>query len=191
MVERHRELDRPAEFLPLGVDPGLWRPLAREGERPLPLVFVGTPEPFRDQTLARVADLGLTIRGPGRPGGPLFGDALVRMYSRGRVALNIHQFFGEPAERARYGTGANQRVFELGCLGSGQLADAKADIRRSYEPDREIALFRTGDELRERARAMLDDPVGTAAMGRRARERTLREHTWRHRLEELLTRALR
>lgn len=191
MVERHRAAGLPSEFLPLAVDPALWRPLRRAGDAAIPLVFVGTPEPWRDAVLERVADLGLELRGPGRPRGPLFGDRLVRLYSRATVALNIHQFFGEPPAAGRYGTGANQRVFELAAIGCGQLADAKADIARSYDPDREIVLFRTLDEVRERALAMLADPAATAALGARARERTLREHTWRHRLEELLTRALR
>jgi spore maturation protein CgeB len=189
MAEHHRGLGRPAEFLPLGVDPGRWRPRRRAGDPPVPLVFVGTPEPGRDAVLDRVADLGLELWGPERPRGPLFGDALVRLYSRARVALNIHQFFGEPPGRGRYGTGANQRVFELAALGAPQLCDAKADIPLSLEPDREIALFHTLDEARERARALLDDPEGAGRLGARARERTLREHTWRHRLDQLLGRV--
>jgi spore maturation protein CgeB len=190
MVERHRTAGRRAEFLPLGVDPAVWRPPARPGD-PLPLVFVGSPEPLRDAALAAVADLGLELWGPERPRGPLFGEALVRTYARAVVALNVHQFFGEPAAAGRYGAGANQRVFELAGIGCLQLVDAKADIVRSFAPDREIVLFRSAGELRERAAALLADPAGARTIGARSRERALREHTWRHRLEELLTRSLR
>jgi spore maturation protein CgeB len=190
MVDRHRSAGRVAEFLPLGVDPEVWRPPERPGE-PLPLVFVGTPEPLRDAALAEVADLGLELWGPQRPRGPLFGARLVCTYARAVVALNVHQFFGEPASAGRYGTGANQRVFELAGIGCAQLVDAKADIPLSFAPDREIVLFRSGPELRERARALLADPALARAIGARSRERALREHTWRHRLEELLTRSLR
>ncbi|MEZ4586419.1 MAG: glycosyltransferase [Gemmatimonadales bacterium] len=189
MVDRHRALGRAADFLPLGVDPEFWAPMPASGPA-LPIVFVGSPEEHRDAMLAALADLGVEIWGPRRPRGPLFGAALRRAYGRATVALNVHQFFGEPAERGWYGTGANQRVFELAALGAPQLVDAKADIPVSYEPDREIALFASVPELRARAEAMLADPAGSRAMGARARTRTLAEHTWRHRLEELLTRGL-
>lgn len=190
MVERHRSLGRDAEFLPLGVDPAVWRPIPGAGA-PIPIVFVGTTEPLRDLALARLADLGLRAWGPGRPAGALFGAPLVRTLSRALVGLNIHQFFGEPPEAGRYGTGANQRVFELAAVGCCQLVDAKADLTRSYAEDREVVLFRSVDELAEKAAALLARPEEARAIGARARERTLREHTWRHRLAELVTRSLR
>ncbi len=189
MVARHRALGRAAELLPLGVDPTVWRPLPVQGDR-LPIVFVGSTEPLRDAAAARLAPLGLRIWGPGQPAGPLYGTELVRTLSRAEIGLNLHQFFGDPPERGRYGTGANQRVFELAALGCCQLVDAKADLARVFEEGRELVTVRTAGELVERARALLADPAGAKAIGERSRERVLREHTWRHRLEELLTRTL-
>jgi spore maturation protein CgeB len=188
MVDRHRALGRPAEFLPLGYDPEVFRPLPEAGD-PAPLVFVGSPEPLRDRALGAVADLGLALYGPGRPGGPLFGDALVRIYARALVALNVHQFFGEDPALARYGTGANQRVFELAGIGRVQLCDAKADIARSFVPDREIVLFGSEAELRERAVALLADPAARERIGQAALQRARSEHTWAHRLVELVERV--
>ncbi len=191
MVDRHRALGRAAEFLPLGFDPAFYRPLATGTAVATPLVFVGSPEPARDVALARVADLGLELWGPGRPRGPLFGDKLVRAYAGAKVALNIHQFFGDPPSSNRYGTGANQRVFEVAGAGVAQLCDAKADIAKSFVEDREIVLFRTADELREKALTLLADDDGRQGVADRARQRAVAEHTWERRLEELLTRVLR
>jgi spore maturation protein CgeB len=191
MVERHRALGRPAEFLALGYDPEVFRPLPGAGGPPLPIVFVGSPEPLRDRALERIADLGLALFGPGRAGGPRFGDDLVRLYARSEIALNVHQFFGEEPGLGRYGTGANQRVFELAGIGRVQLCDAKADIARSFEPDREIVLFRSGDELRERAIALLRDPGLRERIGGAALRRAGAEHTWRHRVRELAERVFR
>jgi spore maturation protein CgeB len=190
MVDRHRALGRRADFLPLGFDPALCRPIAGVRGPTAPLLFVGPPEPFRDAALARVADLGLELWGPKRPRGPLFGEALVRAHARAEIALNIHQFFGEPT-LDRYGTGANQRVFELAGMGVTQLCDAKADIPSSFVEDREIVLFRTGDELRAKAQALLADPPRRAAIAAAARSRALADHTWEKRLEELLTAVFR
>jgi spore maturation protein CgeB len=205
MVDHHRALGRDAEYLPLGFDPAFYRPVPVNGAAShgtashgaashgagSPVLFVGSPEPNRDAALAAVADLGLDLYGPGRPRGPLFGKRLVRAYSAARVALNVHQFFADPAARAWYGTGANQRVFEIAGMGTAQLCDAKADLTSSFEEDREIVLFRDHHELRAKAEALLADSQWRRALGERARRRALAEHTWQHRLDELLTRALR
>jgi len=191
MVARHRELGRVADYLAEGCEPEFHRPLT-DFKRPRHrLVFVGSHEPLRARALAAVAGLGLAVWGPGWPAGPLYGDDFVRAFSNADVALNIHQFFGEPEADGRYGTGANRRVFELASIGTAQLVDAKADIARNFREDEEISLFRTTPELVEKAEWLLAHPTPRKAMAARARERALREHTWRHRLDELLAVSLR
>ena len=115
----------------------------------------------------------------------------MRALSGAAVGLNIHQHFGEAGDPARYGSGANMRVFELAAIGTPQLSDARGDIARHFAPDREIVLYGSADELRERAWWLLEDDAARRALAAAARGRALREHTWRHRLEELLTVALR
>jgi spore maturation protein CgeB len=191
MVERHRALGRKAEYLAEGFDPAYHRPLPDPARPRARIAFVGTKEPFRARALDAVADLGLTVRGPGWPHGAVYGDAFVRVFSNADLALNIHQFFGEPAELGRYGTGANRRVFELAGIGTPQLVDAKADIARNFAEGSEIVLFRTPAELRARVLELQQMPSERAALAERARSRALSEHTWRHRLDELLTVSLR
>lgn len=185
MAERHRALGRDARYLAEGCEPAFHRPLPDPAWRRVPIAFVGTNEPSRARALDAVVDLGLTVWGPGWPGGPLYGDDFVRAFSNADVALNVHQFFGEPADRGRYGTGANRRVFELAAIGTVQLVDAKTDIARNFVEDREVVLFRSTEELTARARALLDDPAGRATIAAAARRRALAEHTWEHRLTEM------
>jgi spore maturation protein CgeB len=191
MVDRHKSLGRASEYLAEGCDPAYHRPLGDPTRPEHPIVFVGSKEPLRAAALQAVSDLGPAIWGPGWPQGALYGDDFVRAFSSARVALNIHQFFGEPPGQGRYGTGANRRVFELAAIGTVQLCDAKADIARNFVEDSEIVLFRNREELRDKAQQLLGGPVAGSAIAQRARERALREHTWSHRLEELLTVALR
>lgn len=191
MVERHRALGRRADYLAEGFDPDYHRPLPDPGRPRDEIAFVGTNEPYRARALEAVTDLGLMVRGPGWPRGPVYGNDFVRAFSNADVALNIHQFFGEPAAAGRYGTGANRRVFELAGIGTAQICDAKADIARNFEEGSEIAVFRSSAELRTRALELLAAPAERIAMAERARNRALREHTWRHRLDELLTVSLR
>lgn len=190
MVERHGALGHHAEYLAEGFDPAFHRPMPDPGAQPVPIAFVGSHEPFRAAAVDAVQDLGVVAWGPGWPRGPRYGKDFVRAFSNASIALNIHQFFGEPASGGRYGTGANRRVFELAGIGTAQLCDAKADLARNFAEDREIVTFRDAAELHEKARWLLSAPAERAALAGRARSRALAEHTWRHRLEALFDRAL-
>jgi spore maturation protein CgeB len=139
--------------------------------------------------LNELKDLGLVARGPGWPGGPVYGDAFVRTLAGATVGVNVHQQFANGAPE-RYGSGANMRVFELAAIGTPQLSDAKGDIPRHFTPDKEIVLYRTTAELREKAKALLNDAALCQSLAKAARERALREHTWAQRLRELLKLAL-
>ncbi len=189
MVARHVALGRNARYLAEGCEPSFHRPLPDPRWPRSPIAFVGSREPGRAAALELVADLGLRVWGPDWPAGPLYGDDFIRAFSNADLALNVHQFFGEPAERGWYGTGANRRVFELAAIGTAQLCDAKADIARNFADGREIVLFRSPDELRVRARELLADPARRAALAAAARQRALAEHTWGHRLTEMLSGA--
>ena len=191
MVDRHRALGRSASYLAEGCDPAYHRPLRDVSWPRSRIAFVGTHEPDRARALLSIRDLGLATWGPGWPTGPLYGDDFVRAFSNADVALNVHQFVGEPAWRGRYGTGANRRVFELAAIGTVQLCDAKADLARNFELGTEVVSFDDVRELRARAEELLADPALCAAIAARARARALREHTWRHRLEALLTEMTR
>lgn len=191
MVARHRALGRDARYLAEGCEPAYHRPLPDSAWPRAPIAFVGSREPDREAAVESVRDLGVRVWGPDWPAGPLYGDDFVKAFSNADVALNVHQFFGEPPERGRYGTGANRRVFELAAIGTVQLCDAKADVARNFQEDREIVLFGSLAELRAKAVALLADPPRRLAVAAAARTRALAEHTWEHRLTELLAAATR
>ena len=191
-LERHRRAGARAYYLAFGCDPAFLRP-PRRLTRCSALVFVGSRDPVRERIVASLADSGVELLafGPGWPTASLYGEDFVWALSRAAVGLNIHRHFSEAGDPTRYGSGANMRVFELACIGTPQLSDAKGDIARHFEPGREIVLYRSADELRALARELLADAAYRQSLAAAARDRALREHTWRHRLEELLTVTLR
>ena len=191
MVDAHRAIGNQAEYLAEGFDPDYHRPLPDPSWPRVRLAFVGSKEPYRAGALTAVSALSPAAWGPGWPRGPLYGDDFIRAFSNADIALNVHQFFGEPPERGRYGTGANRRVFELAGIGTVQLCDAKHDIARNLVDEREIVLYDNPDALREKAEWLLSRPDRRRAIAAAARDRALREHTWRHRLEQLLDQSLR
>ena len=192
-LARHRSTGARAHYLAFGCDPEYLRPPAEPSDPrwAAPLVFVGSRDAVREPVLRELAPAGLVAWGPGWPRGPVYGEDFVRALAGAGVGVNIHQQFGDRGDPARYGTGANMRVFELAAVGTPQLSDAKPDIARHFAPDREIVLYRSVAELVDRARALLADDTRRRHLAVAARERALREHTWRHRLEELLTVTLR
>ena len=193
-LARHRAAGSRAHYLAFGCDPEYLQPpstLRQDARWTAPLVFVGSRDDVREPVLRALDEAGLVAWGPGWPRGPLYGDAFVRALAGAKVGVNVHQQFGERGDPARYGTGANMRVFEIAAAGTPQLSDAKADIARHLIPGSEIVLYRSVAELRSRAWELLADEPARRSLAAAARERTLREHTWRHRLEELLTVALR
>jgi spore maturation protein CgeB len=190
-LPRYRTAGARAHYLAFGCDPEYLRPLSPDDRWQTPLVFVGSRDAVREPILRPLADLGFVAWGPGWPLGPLYGEDYVRALAGAAVGVNVHQQFGDGGDPARYGTGANMRVFELAAVGTPQLSDAKADIARHFTPDREIVLYRSVAELTDRARALLADDALRRRLADAARERAVREHTWRHRMEELLTVTLR
>ena len=190
-LPRYRATGTRAHYLPFGCDPEYLRPLPRDARWSAPLVFVGSRDAVREPIVRELADFGLVAWGPGWPRGPLYGDAYVKALAGAVVGVNVHQHFGERGDAARYGTGANMRVFEFAAVGTPQVSDAKGDVARHFMPDREIVLYKCVGELKDLARTLLADDALRCRLATAARERALREHTWRHRLEELLTVTLR
>lgn len=190
-LPRYRSAGGRPHYLAFGCDPEYLRSPPAASPATAPLGFVGSRDPVRERVVHALDDLGLVVWGPGWPRGAVYGDAFVRALAGAAVGVNIHQQFGPGGDPTRYGTGANMRVFELAAVGTPQLSDAKADIARHLTPGREVVLYRSVAELRARAHELLADEPTRRSLAAAARERALREHTWRHRLEELLTVALR
>ena len=190
-LPRYRALGARAQYLAFGCDPEYLRTPPPDARWTAPLVFVGSRDAVRDPVLGELADFGLVAWGPGWPRGPLYGNKYVKALAGAAVGVNVHRQFGERGDPTRYGTGANMRVFEFAAVGTPQVSDAKQDVARHFMPDREIVLYKCVGELREQARTLLADHALRCRLATAARERALREHTWRHRLEELLTVTVR
>lgn len=99
-------------------------------------------------------------------------------YASSRLTLNVTR-----QAMAEMGWCPSGRLFEAAACGAAMLSDSWEGLDDFFEPGREILLARTTDD----ALAALDrSPEEVAAIGRRARERVLAEHTSAHRARDLL-----
>jgi spore maturation protein CgeB len=84
---------------------------------------------------------------------------------------------------ARYGFSPATRVFEAAGAAACLITDAWDGLETFLEPDREVLVARSGDEVVERLRALT--PASARAIGAAARRRVLASHTYAHRAAQV------
>ena len=80
----------------------------------------------------------------------------------------------------------NLRFFEATGVGTLLITDWKVNLHGMFEPGKEVVAYRDADECVELARYYLEHEDEREAIARAGQERTLREHTWYHRMQELV-----
>jgi spore maturation protein CgeB len=101
-------------------------------------------------------------------------------YCTPRAVLNISR-----DSMARYGFSPATRVFEAAGAGACLITDVWRGIESFLEPDREVLLAHSGEDV---ARTLRDlSPTRAEEIGRAALQRVLAEHTYDHRAAQVET----
>lgn len=79
---------------------------------------------------------------------------------------------------------ANEKLFEIAACGRTSINLWSPDVASCYD-EGEVCFVRSLEEAESRARDLLREPDRALSLGKRARLRTAREHTWEHRLSAL------
>jgi spore maturation protein CgeB len=115
----------------------------------------------------------------------LLGDVPFNVFARAisaaRVNLNMTR-----RPHATVPVSSTARPFELASSGAAIVSNPQVGIERWFEPGSELLVVETADEALATYRDLVADPARAEAMGRRARERVLDEHTYAHRARRLL-----
>jgi len=195
-LDRLRELGaRRAEAVFWGADPEFFAPQPVEKE--LDVFFYGYGDKFRREWVAAMvgepsrrlpdADFALGGRdfrgdvGRAREIGDVPFSAFARAISAARVNLCITR-----RSHATVYASSSCRPFELASAGAAIVSNPYDGIERWFEPGSELLVVEDADEATAAIVDLLDDPAQAEAMGARARERVLDEHTYRHRARRLL-----
>ena len=80
---------------------------------------------------------------------------------------------------------SSARPFELASMGCCIVANPYEGIETWFEPDKELFVVGSGEEAIDRYRFLLSHASLRMEVGRAARERVLKEHTFRHRARQL------
>jgi spore maturation protein CgeB len=197
-VERFRALGVASEYLRIGFDPRVLERLHADGaEREQHgVVFVGalnrTQHRSGNALLERAAARApIEFWGYGadswqaaspirrRYRGEAWGIEMFRVLYESKVALNRHIGVAE-----RYAN--NMRLYEATGVGTLLLTDEKENLGELFQPGREIVAYDGEDELVERIGYYLEHDEERRAIARAGQERTLRDHTYLRRMEDLL-----
>jgi len=81
----------------------------------------------------------------------------------------------------------NQRVLDCPASGGFLLTDAQGQLAELFDLDDEVAVYHNLDEAREVLRHYVAHPEARVAMIQRAQRRVLGEHTYGHRLRQLVS----
>lgn len=146
----------------------------------------------RVRTLMTLADLDLKVYGnpdwrtltQGTPleycftGRTVAHEDLPRLYRNSRININIHHL--------QSSTSLNLRVFDVPAAEGFLLTDSMPGLENYFEIGREVEVYRTPEELREKVLYYLQHPEERLEIARRGRERVLREHRFAHRVGTLM-----
>src|SRR5438034_304904 len=195
-LDRLRELGaRRAEAVFWAADPELFQPAPAEKEHDV--FFYGYGDKFRREWMQELVgkpsrrdpEIDFALGGKDFRGdignARMIGDVPFNVFaqaiSRARINLNITR-----RSHATVYASSTCRPFELAASGAAIVSNPQEGIERWFDVRSELRVVSNADEAAAAYRELLGDPGAAEAMGRRARERVLDEHTYAHRARQIL-----
>ena len=188
-------------YLPMAADPAVHHPVTLTADEQqdygADVSFVGAGYDNRRSLLPRwlskewtfklwgnewdgATDLSCILQ---RNGARIDTDTCVKVFNATAVNLNLHSSSGTGLDA--HPDFVNPRTFELAACGAFQLVDERTLLPELFSSD-EMVCFRSPDNVPSLIRTWLKDSGGRCAHAEAARRRVLREHTYRHRMQDLL-----
>jgi hypothetical protein len=111
--------------------------------------------------------------------GAVWGTAMYQVLHNSLMTLNHHIDVA-----GRYA--GNIRLFEATGVGTLLITDWKDNLHEMFEPDKEIVAYRSAGECVELVQYYLAHESERQAIAHAGHRRVLREHTYRHRMQQLV-----
>src|SRR4051812_46764510 len=196
-LDRLRELGaRRAEAVFWGADTEFFAPHAVEKE--MDVFFYGYGDKFRREWIAamvgepsrRLTDADFALGGRdflGDTGNArLRGDIPFNLFPQAISSARVNLCITRRSHASVFAS-SSCRPFELAASGAAIVSNPYNGIEQWFEPGSELLVVSDADEATTAIRDLLDDPGQAEELGRRARERVVDEHTYRHRARRLLS----
>lgn len=189
-VEKLRIAGREAHLLHEAMNPNWHKPLAKQANEAV--VIAGSYYAFRQAVTLRLLNDKIPVQLFGPPP-PRWADSKIkekhtrkyvtceeksRIFGEGMLCLNTFHL--------SEGDSLNCRAFEIAGAGGLQALEYRKAVEDCFEPEKELLVFRTYEELRDhilRARRTPSEMINIREAGAR---RALADHTYLHRLKVIL-----
>jgi spore maturation protein CgeB len=197
MADHFRKAGIKSELLRFAFEPRADLSLPHTTPRTIPVSFVGslgkqhTRRHALLESLCERMDQNIHIWAPSVDGlnkgspicrryqGTAWGTFLYRILSSSRLTLNCHiDIAGDHAD--------NMRLFEATGMGALLLTDWKKNLHTMFDTEMEVVTYKSREECGEKVAFYLSHDNERAAIAQAGRKRTFREHTYYHRMQELL-----
>ncbi len=110
--------------------------------------------------------------------GPAWGMEMYQILRNSKITLNHH---GNVPPFAN-----NMRLYEATGVGTLLLTDWKANLQEMFEPGREVAAYRSVEECIELIKHYLEHEEDRMTVAQAGQARTLRDHTYQNRMQQLV-----
>jgi hypothetical protein len=197
-VTRFRELGVDSEYFKLAFDERLIDVLGEATAPAAPeragVVFIGGVSGAHSHGTALLAEvcreLDVDVYGYGgdelptespilkRMHGPVWGLEMYRVLAGAKIAINRHIDVAEQHAN-------NMRLYESTGVGTLLMTEGFTNLADHFEAGREVVTYSGAADLVERIHHYVDNDDERVAIAEAGQRRTLQEHTYRHRMEEL------
>jgi spore maturation protein CgeB len=184
----------PAELNRLGFEPRVLSHL-EDGEKKIPISFVGSFNRVHSTRVEWLEYLStmfqvkvwsphtnhLPASSPILRAyvGPAWGIEMYHVLRDSFLTLNHH------GDIPRYAN--NLRLFDATGVGTLLVTDWKKNLHEMFEPDKEVIAYRTSEECVEMIQYYLEHEDKRQAVASAGQQRTLRDHTYYQRMQELVS----
>lgn len=200
----YRKKGKICFHLPLAVNPTKYRPMRVPRKYRSDICFIGSGFPARLHTFNRLTPLLMRHRVV--IGGqwweklkhyrrlkrkiinrPIPPSEVVKFYNGAKIVLNIHRTSNDRGDNHLHlpAYTPNNRTYEIAACRAFQLTTYRRDLDRHFRQG-EIVHFQGVDDLRRKIEYYLAHPEERERIAASAYHRTLREHTYKKRLTQLL-----
>ncbi|GIP29946.1 spore maturation protein [Paenibacillus sp. J23TS9] len=112
-------------------------------------------------------------------------------YNASKIVINLHRSHEDDSVNNNAvkipAASPNPRTFEISACATLQLTDARSDLVKFYTPGREIETYSSPEELLDKVEYYLTHEKERRDIALNALDRTMREHTYGNRLNQMLS----
>lgn len=105
-----------------------------------------------------------------------------KVYASSIISINVHEGY-----QRKYGGDCNERTFKIPLCGGFQVVDNVACIRRYFTPKTELIIADSDEDWLEKVHYYLRNPDERFSIIEAGRQRVLQEHTYHHRVEQMIS----